>query len=147
MFYDLIHIYCTVHTYQFWRFHIDASVGVYDGKRFDSKIMSSFDWTWLEMLTRQELYPNYLIIKASGDVRKVARLFFWKKCAITKNVYTELAEFSNLLLKTWTGPTKSNLLPNDIAYRFRLSSRLQINCTSKIDLLHHVASTPTTFGL
>ena len=79
-------------------------------------------------------------------MRKVARLFCWKKCAITKNVNTEMAEFSNLLLETWIGPTKSNLLPNDIAYRFRLYSRLQINYASKIDLLHHVASTPTTFG-
>ena len=51
-----------------------------------------------------------------------------------------MAEFSNLLLSTWTDPTKSNLLPNDVAYRFRLCSRLQINYPLKIDLLHHTAS-------
>ena len=77
-------------------------------------------------------------------MRKVARLFCWKKCGITKNVNIKLAEFSNLLLKTWTGPTKSNLLPNDIAYRFRLSSQLQIDYRTKIDLFHHIASTPTS---
>ena len=52
-------------------------------------------------------------------MREVAGLFCWKKCVITKNKNNLQEGSSNVLLETWTGPTKSNLLPNDLTYRFK----------------------------